>query len=505
VTATATTEQGVREPGPVRLLWLVLGAAAGLYLLAFVVIALLRLAYPFELEWMEGGAVLHVQRILDGKPLHAPPQLEFTAYLYAPLYFYVSALVAALTGNGFLPLRLVSFGAALGCCVLIFLLVRRRTASRSAAVIAACLFAATFRAAGAWLDLARVDSLFLFLVLAGLHAFDARSALARSLLAPLLIALATFTKQPALLVALALSLVAVLTRKGRERVAFPLVFGGLFAGVGWWANAATAGWYSYYVFELPMQHEIEAPQVLGFWTVDILQTLGIALGFAVVGGWSTRGTPTSGPAAGRRFADACILGVLFAVSYASRIHSGGYDNVLMPVYAGIAIYFGIGLGALCELRARRPRLVAGLLTAAIAQFGLLWYWPPAQLPSDADRAQGEQILRRIAGIDGEVYWAEHPWYAGLVGKPTQAQDVALLDVVRASASGEWRQRLEQEMADAVRSGRYAAFVVDFPVFTLRPPDFEAHYELVDSSLSGDAFRMMTGYDRRPSLLYVRRR
>ena len=130
--------------------------AAAYYLLLYLIVAAMRLGYPFELEYMEGGAVVQVQRILDGLPLYDKPSLRFVAYLYAPLYFYVSALRGLAFGNGFFTLRFVSYVASLGCFGFIFLIVRHRTASVFASFVAACLFAAEFAIAGAWFDLARV-------------------------------------------------------------------------------------------------------------------------------------------------------------------------------------------------------------------------------------------------------------------------------------------------------------------------------------------------------------
>jgi hypothetical protein len=43
-----------------------------LYILIFIAIALIRMNYPFELNWMEGGLLDVVNRILDGKQLYTP-------------------------------------------------------------------------------------------------------------------------------------------------------------------------------------------------------------------------------------------------------------------------------------------------------------------------------------------------------------------------------------------------------------------------------------------------
>ena len=110
----------------------VLLAIATSYLLMYLVIAVLRMSYPFELEWMEGGTVVHVQRVLDGQPLYDEAVPGFrrlwlcTALLLCECGRWLSCL-----GNGFLPLRLVSFLASLGCFVFIFLIVHEGRVPRT--------------------------------------------------------------------------------------------------------------------------------------------------------------------------------------------------------------------------------------------------------------------------------------------------------------------------------------------------------------------------------------
>ena len=81
-----------------RLLQAALVAGALWYLGAYLVVALARINYPYDLEWMEGGTLEHVARVLGGQPLYVAPSLEFTPYIYAPLYYYVAAPFAYLFG-----------------------------------------------------------------------------------------------------------------------------------------------------------------------------------------------------------------------------------------------------------------------------------------------------------------------------------------------------------------------------------------------------------------------
>ena len=92
----------------ITLKWLTISFAL-YYIIMFIVIAVSRLTFPFDVEWMEGGMVEHVFRILNSQPIYTVPSLEFIPYIYTPLYFYLSSWVSELTGIGFFPLRLVSF------------------------------------------------------------------------------------------------------------------------------------------------------------------------------------------------------------------------------------------------------------------------------------------------------------------------------------------------------------------------------------------------------------
>src|SRR5437899_11890330 len=96
-----------------RGLWALGLALALAYPLAYVTIALTRMRFPFELEWMEGGVLDHVRRILAGQPLYVAPSLRFTPFIYPPLYFELGAVVCRVLGPGFAQLRLLSFLASL--------------------------------------------------------------------------------------------------------------------------------------------------------------------------------------------------------------------------------------------------------------------------------------------------------------------------------------------------------------------------------------------------------
>lgn len=474
---------------------------AGTFIAVYIVIAVIRVRYPFELEWMEGGSVVHVQRILSGQPLYARPSLEFTPFIYTPFYYYVSAVPARVLGNGFLPLRLVSLAASLGSLVLIALFVRKRTRSASASFLAACLFAATFKLTGAWFDLARVDSLALFLMLAGVYVIESSTSVAMTSVAVIVLVLSFLTKQSSAFVMAGLGGAALITRRGRDRWLLPGLLGVLSVAAVWVLNRQTDGWFGYYVFNVPSRHSIEKNMLTRFWTHDLAAHLPIALLFAV---FALLGAAAPTRDRGRVIRDTALFGGLLAAAYFSRIHSGGFDNVLMPAVAGVAMFFGIGMASVGTTALHRPLLTAAIFAVAAVQFLMLAYSPRYYVPTASARAEGEQLLRSINAVDGGVYLAEHPWYAVAAGKSSQAQTMAVADLIRASGSDVVRDALADEMRIAVDEERYSAFVVDAEDFLLRPADFERHYRLVDAHLSDDNFLPPTGMKRAPRLLFIRR-
>src|SRR2546426_12831223 len=143
---------------------LFLVSAAALVNLAFAFAR--RLAYPYDLEWMEGGMLAHALRLLQGQPIYAEPSARFVSFAYTPLYPIVLRLLAPVTGVGYLPARAVSVAAFGLALVVAYVFVRRAGGSRATALGTAALPAAAFAPTGAWYDLARVDALFLGLTAA---------------------------------------------------------------------------------------------------------------------------------------------------------------------------------------------------------------------------------------------------------------------------------------------------------------------------------------------------
>jgi 4-amino-4-deoxy-L-arabinose transferase-like glycosyltransferase len=503
-------------PRLVRLLRAALLAGAGLYVLAYLAIAIARLGYPYELEWIEGGTLEHVRRVLAGAPLYVPPSLEFVPLLYPPLYYYASAALVALVGDGFLALRLVSFGASLACFALIYAIVHHETRNRTTGFLAAALFAALFREAGAWLDLGRVDSLFLALLLGAVLVVRRGESVAAAALAALLIALSYMTKQSALLVAAALVGYALLA-KPRFGVWYGAFTIALLGGGILLLDRATDGWFLYYTWTMPRHHDLVQSRFVGFWTEDLLRPLPVAV--------AASAALLVALARARDYRRGlfylALLGGTAATSWASRLHSGGYDNVMLVVYSACAIVAAGALHRALESRRvsdprRRVPLHAALYAAAALQFLILVYHPIRQLPTAADRAAGDALVTAIAELPGDVYLPGHGYLATMAGKPAYAHAAMITDVIRA-IEGPAKDMMAEAFGEALRSRRFDAIIMDSEFPPSCPPrgetvtninwfcqDIHDHYRRVGSLLEDrTVFWPRTGVRRRPEQLFVR--
>jgi 4-amino-4-deoxy-L-arabinose transferase-like glycosyltransferase len=487
---------------------LILGAVALLPVVAYLWVALHRIGYPYELEWLEGGAVSIVQRAHAGHSLYVAPSLHYVPWPYPPLYFWVSAGVAPVTGVGFLALRIVSFTASLGTFGVLFTLVSAQTRDRVAGLCAVGLFAASFRLTGAWMDIGRVDSLFLLLLLlAALVARRAGSWRGGALVGALVF-LAFFTKQTAIVAALPL-VAWLVVRRPRVGAAALGTLVVLVVGSTLVMNALSHGWYGYYVFGELSHQPLVSAAVTGFWTHDLVDPLGIALlvgAAGVVGRWTSRRIGSSSRLDLLGFDLAVVLGLVGA-SWVGRIHSGGSDDVLIPAAAGVALLVG---HACADLRRAAPGGWRWLATIAFAgllltQVDQLRYPLSAQIPTAADRRAGDQLVAGLRRLPGPVVVLDHPWYAALAGKDTSAQGEAINEVLR-SADDRGRTALLRDLPTAISSPAVGAVVLDAPEDERGfAGALEREFVATPAPLiSGRAFYPVTDLGLRPTELFVRR-
>jgi hypothetical protein len=510
-TVTRPAPLVVRPPSPApapeppdtrtdRLLRWALLAGATAFVACYLAVAFARFRYPYQLEWLEGGVLQHVARVVHGQPLYGPPSLTFTPYIYTPLYYVVSAGASWVLGLHLSTLRLVSIGASIVSLVAVYRLVWLETRDRWAGLVAAGVLAATFRISGAWFDLARVDSLFLALLLVGLLLVRRSTTVRVAVLAGLVLAAAFFAKQAALVPSLVV-LPFLWRRDRRLAVGYAAALGGTLVVTTLVLDRVTGGWFTQYTLRLPEQHALMRNEYTAFWTQDLLRPLGAALLVGAVGLLAYR----RGDAG--RFWIPVTAGLLFA-GYSARLHSGGYDNVLLPAYASVALAVGLGVHALTRLdRVRMPRVAARVvLLGLLVMLAGLAYNPFRQLPSASAASAGDHLVADLARLPGPVYLPSQSWLLERAhpGSPTTAQSAAVDDILRGHIRGSNRT-LARALRTAVAERRFGSIVVDSPaVFSYLPKSTKHYYCKVASLPRHDRVWPVTGTRTAPAQVWMPR-
>jgi 4-amino-4-deoxy-L-arabinose transferase-like glycosyltransferase len=432
---------------------------SGLYIAAFLAMLPWRLPWPLALEPVENASLQEVRRILGGQSLYVKPSLDYVPLVYPPLYFWLSAVLTHVCGEGFLPLRLVSAGSTLGCFVVVFQIVRRETDSAFAGYLSAALFAATFRVTGTFFDLARVDALCLLLMLVGTYLLRFSRGPASGVAAGLVFALAVLAKQTALGLVLPMIAYAVVTKK---RASLPFVLaavGGIAVSTllcGW----LTDGWYYYYTVHLPRLAGINRRMIGDFWSSNIAARMWFPL--ILIATWRIV-KPRNRDERPIHFY--LVFGVaMVVIAWAGRIHLGGYKNALFPAYAAIAIVSGIALQALVDhfraLKAVRDSGKVTLLFVGLsAQLATLVYNPASCVPNRQDAAIAARLIEAIRVSPGNVFVPEETELGVRAGRRSYASWWSLLEVLK--DPGETRDGMVKQGVDALRNGAFAAMLSDF--------------------------------------------
>jgi hypothetical protein len=477
-------------------------AAGVVFVCVYLYIAFRRDGYPFELEWLESGMAHEVQRVLAGLKLYVAPSLDFVPFIYTPLYFYVCAGVCAVFGMdaAFPPMRAVSFAASIACFALIYLFVRRESRSRYAAFLAVGLYAATFRIGGAWFDTARVDSLLLSLVLASIYCGRFGTSRKAQALTGLLLTLAFLTKHVMLPVAICVLLGALILHGRRALIALAVTVVGI-AGSTLLLDYLHGGWYNYYLFRQPAVHGYLPDRVLGFWIKDIFQGFGVAAALAIL---SFTLLPVWRNWKAFFYYGGVTCGVT-AMAWVARIHDGGYNNVLMPAFAWIAVLCALFCAAMAECVAHRRTVLASVVQAllcllCLAQFSALRYDVRTQIPSAADRRSGEALIQHLRETHGEVFIPYHNFLAALAGKKVYVNKAGVSGIA-ADQTHPSHKAFIKELQEAIAQKRFALIVLD------RLPGLPARLDATYmpqawSYASPNAFFPVTGMRTRPQAFLV---
>jgi hypothetical protein len=412
-------------------------AAAVWFTVAFVVCAAVRATFPFDLAWMESGMEAMVARLRAGQSMYVEPSLAYVPFLYPPLYYVAThaleRVAPALVG---LPaLRLVSGAATVGTALLVAGILRGRVAPAVRWSLAA-LVVASYGRFGFWHDMARVDSLFVLLLVAALAAFVGGRGRLSAAAGGVLAGLATLAKQPAIPIIVLIAIWWGIRRRtsGGRLVLFlgaavATVPAGL-AALGELSNC----WLRFYVWTVPSTHPLEPVHLL--WSLRFLAgVLPVLVAVCLLKPESfERDSP------GTAWRDVFLITAI--VMIVLRLKAGAATNFFLPL---------VPLGAL-NLAERLRRAPAALAVATAAQLLILLYDPRPALPTSRDWCAAFAFVRTLRETEGSIFLPQLPGYLAAAGKPPLAQITALTDLDRL------RPDLLVEMGRRLSRGEYAAAV-----------------------------------------------
>jgi hypothetical protein len=380
-------------------LLLVMATSAALQMLHLIN---LRIDYPFELEWMEGSMVDHVIQIKEGGSLYPVANESFIAWMYTPLYYRIVALFPYFEQSPFISARMVSYVATLMMALFVFTIVVRVSEDTWFALLMLLLTVAVNPYMGYWYDLARVDSVFVCFCLASLAILQRKSIdLPRMVVCGLMLALAVFAKQIAVIVVM-VAVLLVLIRDGKKHALW-LVVSGLLCGTlltlyELWDSGLV---FFDYICKIPMTFPTQKNYFTAFLKNDLLAMPFVAFLILYVLGIVLHVARTSWK---QTFINPIILFSLAFIVMAAMMRSkpGGYINCRLPMIVGVL--FGLSLFWAGEKSLGGGAKLFLVFVSALFLFKI--YAPVeekfSQLPSKDDLNASYEILEYLRNRPGRA-------------------------------------------------------------------------------------------------------
>jgi len=185
-----------------------------------------KLRYRGEQNCVEGMRLVEMVHLREGVPIYAPPSPDrFDASIYGPLYYLLGARLIDPDDPAYLPLRVVSLIATLGCAagvsLLAYWLARKRTAALLAPLIFLSYSVVTMHGLSSRCDMVAVCLFLWGFLTASRHRNSSRILWA----APLMLT-GLFYKQQFVAGPMAVTLFLILERRYKLAAAFAGLMGG---------------------------------------------------------------------------------------------------------------------------------------------------------------------------------------------------------------------------------------------------------------------------------------
>lgn len=395
-----------------------------------------RLEYPGDIEWMEGATLVSAMRARDGLPLYGAPAADYIPFIYPPLYAWIVGALAHVFPLGYALGRSVSAACTLVAGSALVFGARREGASWPLALSTLGLFAACWDDSGTFYDLCRTDALSLALmgwavVLTPLPSPRATVA------GGLLLAVAFTAKQHVALLGVPM-LIWVWRTHGRERaklfVTASVVPAVLFLIT---MSIATKGEFLRWLILVPVTHGQTVSRLIPGAQIEVWKALPLTMTAVLL----------SATWVWRRSYWAMIAGMTLVIVSIMRGHTGGYVNVLIPMFWVECLLPVVAASAWGGARARAAAGVVIALQLATWRLDTGRFWdkvaagqpiaaswdstqldPQRYVPTAGDTANVRKLIAEIAKLPDPILIPHAPWYAVMAGKRTSFALITLWDI-----------------------------------------------------------------------------
>ncbi len=443
---------------------------------------LLRLNYPYDLEWMEGGMLIHALRIQQGLGIYVQPSSDFIPYIYPPLYPTLLAWLSEIWTLDYWMGRGVSIIGTLLATGAVVQAIRQESNSWLLSWLGGALWLSTYEDVGTFFDLTRADGLMM-----GLLSWSVVLVRQQRLAwAGILCWLAFLSKHNAAIVGAPIAIWLWRTQSWQRALQF-----GLWSAVPallsvGWLQYITDGLFLAYLLEVPSHHPIVGQRLVWMSEMEMLKPFafpvvvlslygiralwGVArwravlwtFGLLCIGVMTQLEQSVFPKIAGSHkvgqipFAVVCWLMVgiswlrpslildwwnqkqsqpdktmwdfwwlvtltLVVFSALMRGHHGGFTNVLMPGIWALSVLVPLLLWRLLS----NVKVMIALLMGQIG-FGL---WSVQNfLPTTEDRLAGDALVAELKVAQGPVWVPHSPWLAVQAGYPPTVHLIALWDI-----------------------------------------------------------------------------
>lgn len=431
---------------------------AGAFLLFNVFLWINHIGFPLNLEVMESVVWQHFQRAASFQPIYPNPTPDYVPLAYNPLYYVLSVPFGWLFGVNLFTLRLVAILGYLGSTILLYVVIREKTASTWWGLVGAGLFAAAYWVMDSYLDTAHADSWLLFATLLGCYLIDRGRSKTTSFLGVLSLLAAFWFKQHGAIFLIG----GLLFLTWRE---------GIIGSVLYWVEALVLGpalylfggpalfgpKFIYFTWQVPRQWSEISLGALRRFIVFILRSypfLALAAGISVA--WA---------ALRRSKLNIWQVQLVFAIltGLMGSLDPGSSNNVYIPMGTWFILTGMIGLH---ELSGRLPSLEKYNLVsfALLASLSLFLYNPRHVIVSPQAGQSYQDLVQLLNSLPGKVYApsigqlpADYTFYPA-------AHWVALEDVIRGpNRDTRNNENTRQLLAPALRPAGDAYILANYPL------------------------------------------